>query len=55
MTVCNKISNENGVRLIKFATSKNLTVKSTMFPHCNIYKFNWTTPDGKTDNQTDHI
>jgi hypothetical protein len=26
-----EISNDNGVRLVNFATSKNLTVKSTMF------------------------
>jgi hypothetical protein len=28
-----EISNGNGVRVVNFATSKNLTVKSTMFPH----------------------
>jgi hypothetical protein len=28
-----EISNENGVRVVNFATSKNLTVKSTMFGH----------------------
>jgi hypothetical protein len=28
-----EISNDNGVRLVNFATSKNLRVKSTMFPH----------------------
>ena len=26
-------SNDNGVRIVNFATSKNLVVKSTMFPH----------------------
>ena len=26
-------SNDNGVRLVNFAISKNLVVKSTMFPH----------------------
>jgi hypothetical protein len=33
-----KINNDNGVRVVNFATSKNLTVKCTMFPHCNINK-----------------
>jgi hypothetical protein len=28
-----EISNDNGVRLVNFATSKDLRVKSTMFPH----------------------
>jgi hypothetical protein len=28
-----EISNDNGVRIVNFATSKNLTVKSKMFPH----------------------
>jgi hypothetical protein len=30
-------SNDNGVRIVNFATSKNLTVKSTTFPHHNIH------------------
>jgi hypothetical protein len=30
-----EINNDNGVRVLNFATSKNLTVKSTMFPHRN--------------------
>jgi hypothetical protein len=34
-----KISNDNEVKLINFATFKNLTVKSTMFPHCNMSKY----------------
>jgi hypothetical protein len=33
-----EISNDNGIRVVNFATSKNLTVKSTMFPHRNIHK-----------------
>jgi hypothetical protein len=49
-----KISNDNGIRIANFATSKNLIVKSTMFPHHNIHKFTWTS-EGKTHNQTDHI
>jgi hypothetical protein len=30
-------SNDNGIRVVNFAISKNLTVKSTMFPHRNIH------------------
>jgi hypothetical protein len=50
-----EISNDNGVRLVHFATSKNLRDKSTMFPHRNIHKYTWTSPDGKTHNQIGHI
>jgi endonuclease/exonuclease/phosphatase family metal-dependent hydrolase len=50
-----EISNDNGVRVINFATSKNLIVKSTMFQDQNIHKYTWTSPDGKTVNQIDHI
>jgi hypothetical protein len=32
-----EISNDNGVRIVNSATSKNLTVKSTMFSHRNIH------------------
>jgi hypothetical protein len=49
-----EISNNNGIRLVNFSTSKNLTVKSTMFPHCDIHKCTWTS-DGKAHNQIDHI
>jgi hypothetical protein len=49
-----KIGNDKGVTAVNFATSKNLTVKSTMFPHCNIHKFVWTTLNGKTHNLIDH-
>jgi hypothetical protein len=48
-------SNDIGVRLVNFVTSKNLAVKSMMFPHRNIHKYTWTSPDGKTHNQIDHI
>jgi len=48
-------SNDIGVRSVNFATSKNLVVKRTIFPHRNIHKYNWTSPDGKTHNQIDHI
>jgi hypothetical protein len=49
-----EISNDNGVRVVNFATSKNLLVKSTMFPHRRIHKYTWTSPEGNTHNQIDH-
>ena len=47
-------SKDNGIRIVTLATSKNLVVKSMMFPHQNIHKHSWTSPDGKTDIQIDH-
>jgi hypothetical protein len=37
-----EIGNDNGVRIVNFATSKNLVVKRTMFPHHKIHKYTWT-------------
>jgi hypothetical protein len=34
-----EISNDKGVRLVNFATSKHLREKSTMFPHRNSHKY----------------
>jgi hypothetical protein len=43
-----EISDDNGVGIVSFATSKNHSVKGTIFPHRNIQKYTWTSPDGKT-------
>jgi hypothetical protein len=45
----------NRVRVVTFATLKNLIVKSTTFPHHDIHKHTWTFPDGVTHNQIDYI
>jgi hypothetical protein len=50
-----EISNDNRVTVLNFATSKNLTAKSTMFPYRNIHKYTWMSPDGKLHTQIDHI
>jgi hypothetical protein len=50
-----EISYVNGISVVNFATSKNLTLKSTMFPHHNIHKLILASPDEKTHNQSDHI
>jgi len=48
-------NNDNGVGLVNFAASKNLVVKSTMFPQRNIHIYTWTYPYGETHNQIDHV
>jgi hypothetical protein len=50
-----EISNDNGVRVVNFATPKNLRDKSIMFPLRNIHKYTRTSPDGKNHNQIDLI
>jgi hypothetical protein len=50
-----KTSKDDGVRVVNFATSENLIVKSTMFPHRKIHKYTLTSPDGKTHNHIDHV
>jgi hypothetical protein len=48
-------SNVKRVRVVNFATSKNLIVRSTTFLHHDIHKHTWTSPDGVTHNQIDHV
>jgi endonuclease/exonuclease/phosphatase family metal-dependent hydrolase len=48
-------SNDNGFRVVNFATLKNLIVKSTTFPHHDIHKHTWTSSDGATHNQIDYV
>jgi hypothetical protein len=45
----------NGQRLVDFVAAKNMVVSSTCFPHKEIHKQTWRSPNGKTNNQTDHI
>jgi hypothetical protein len=40
-----EISNDSLVRVVNFPISKNLIVKSTMFPHYNSHKFTWKSSD----------
>ena len=47
-------SNGNGVRIVNSTTPKYL-VNSVMFPHRDIHKYTWISPDGKTYKQIDHI
>jgi hypothetical protein len=49
--ILHEITNDNGVRLVNFAVSKNIRVKITMFLYHYIHKFTWMSPDGETCNQ----
>jgi hypothetical protein len=49
------ISNDNGKRLINFATSRNIVISSTYFPRKYIYKQTCVSLDGRTNNPIDHI
>jgi hypothetical protein len=48
-------SNYNGVRVVNFATLKNLIVKSRTFSHHDIHKHTLTSPDGVTHNQKNPV
>lgn len=50
-----EISNDNGTRLIHFATSQELTIRSTYFPRKDVHKYTWVSPNGRVHNQIDHI
>jgi len=49
------ISNNNGMRVINFASSKDLMVSSTFFLRKDIFKHMWISPDTRTKNQIDHV
>ena len=47
-------TNNNG-QTWDFTAAKNVVVSSTCYPHQEIHKLNWGSPDGKTNNPVDHI
>lgn len=50
-----EITNDNGNKLITFATAKNMVISNTYFPHKNIHKQTWISPCGLIRNQIDHM
>jgi endonuclease/exonuclease/phosphatase family metal-dependent hydrolase len=48
-------SNENGKRLIHLAASRNMVIGTTLFPHKDINKITWRSPDVHHFSQIDHL
>jgi endonuclease/exonuclease/phosphatase family metal-dependent hydrolase len=49
-----EISNDNGVRVVNFATSINFVIKNTMFSYRSIHKYTWPFLMDR-HNQIDHV
>ena len=46
---------DNGERLISLCEENDFVIGGTLFPHKTIHKLTWTSPDGNTRSQIDHI
>ena len=47
--------NENGELFADFCVLNNLVIGGSIFPHKKHHKSTWMSPDGRTENQIDHL
>ena len=47
--------NDNGERLVELCSAYNLVIGGTLFPHLDIHKLTWCSPNGRDQNQIDHL
>ena len=46
---------DNGERFVESCLANNMAITTTQFPHKDVHKYTWTSPDGRSRNQIDHI
>lgn len=46
---------DNGIMFTELCSNHNLVIGGTLFPHRDIHKVTWVSPDHTTENQIDHI
>ena len=49
------VQNDNEERLVEWCAFNNMIIGGTLFPHRNIHKLTWTSPNGRDQNQIDHL
>ncbi len=47
--------NGNGERFVEFCEENRFIIGGSIFDHKRIHKLTWKSPDGKTENQIDHV
>jgi hypothetical protein len=47
--------NENGELFCDFCATNGLVIGGTLFQHKTVHKVTWSSPDGRTENQIDHV
>nr|XP_040240934.2 uncharacterized protein LOC120961299 [Anopheles coluzzii] len=49
-----RLTNDNGLRLVNFASSKHMNIRSTFFQHAPRFSYTWRSPQ-QTLSQIDHV
>ena len=47
--------NDNGARLVELCTANDLVIGGTLFPHPDVHKLTWCSPNRRDCNQIDHL
>lgn len=47
--------NDNGERLLNICTTYDFDIGGTLFPHRDVHKLAWYSPNGRDKNEIDHL